>query len=107
MSDSKANEVHAPGRPGVPPRWAPSSKDGVGMALGGAVWFTIGQGAVEEVFYPGPDLPQIAGFSLILADDAGLVSDEKIAATHHVERPEDAVPLYLLRNTCRDVIYVV
>ena len=74
----------------------------MGTALGGSpVWFTVGRGAVEEVFYPSPDRPVIAGLSLTVGDGEIFVSDERTGATHEVERPDDTIPLYRLTNKCR------
>ena len=98
----------APGSPGEVPHWSPASKDGVGTVLGGSpVWFTVGRGAVEEVFYPSPDRPVIAGLSLTVADGEHFVSDERTGAAHEVERPDDAIPLYRLTNKCRTGRYEI
>ena len=45
--------MDAPGKPGIPPTWASSAKDMVGCALGPSrLWFTLGFGIVNEVYYP-------------------------------------------------------
>ena len=44
----------------------------VGCALGSSrLWFTIGGGIVNEVYYPRVDLPQIRDLGFIVADGAG------------------------------------
>ena len=49
---------HAPGAPGIPPTWTSSAKDMVGCALGTSrLWFTLGFGIVNEVYYPRVDHP--------------------------------------------------
>lgn len=47
----------APGWPGIPARWTSSAKSGVGTSRGPAsrVWFTIGHGILNEVYYPDVD----------------------------------------------------
>jgi len=48
---------HAPGWPGIPPRWTSSAKTGCGTALNqhSKVWFTISHGIVNEVYFPRVD----------------------------------------------------
>ena len=62
----------APGAPGIPPTWCSSAKDMVGCALGPSrLWFTIGGGIVNEVYYPRIDIPQIRDLGFIVADGSG------------------------------------
>ena len=57
---SGKSEGRAPGSPGIAPTWTSSAKDIVGCALGPSrVWFTLGFGIVNEVYYPRLDIPQI------------------------------------------------
>ncbi len=44
----------APGWPGIPARWTSSAKTGLGTAIGrdSRVWFTVGHGILNEVYYP-------------------------------------------------------
>jgi glucoamylase len=101
----------APGGPGAPPRWARASKDGVGVALGPAgvpasrVWFTIGQGALTEVFYPRVDEACIRDLKLVVTDGLQFFSDEQADCEHQLEYPVPGVPLYRLINTCRQGRY--
>src|SRR5690349_3244838 len=69
---------HAPGAPGISPTWTSSAKDLVGCALGQArLWFTIGFGIVNEVYYPRVDLPQIRDLGFIVAGSDGFWSEVK------------------------------
>ena len=62
----------APGAPGLAPTWCSSAKDMVGCSLGGSrLWFTIGGGIVNEVYFPRVDLPQIRDLGFIVGDGAG------------------------------------
>ncbi len=62
----------APGGPGIAPTWTSSAKDMVGSALGHSrVWFTLGFGILNEVYYPRVDLPQIRDLGFIVADGHG------------------------------------
>jgi glucoamylase len=52
--------MEAFGKPGLPPTWATSDKDRVGTALGTSrLWFTLGHGILNEVFWPSVGRPQI------------------------------------------------
>jgi glucoamylase len=63
---------HAPGSPGIAPTWTSSAKDIVGCALGRSrVWFTLGFGIINEVYYPQVDIPQIRDLGFIVADGLG------------------------------------
>jgi glucoamylase len=65
-------EGRAPGSPGIPPTWTSSAKDIVGCALSSSrVWFTLGFGIVNEVYYPRIDTPQIRDLGFIVADGRG------------------------------------
>ena len=62
----------APGQPGIAPTWTSSAKDMVGCSLGRSrIWFTLGYGIVNEVYYPRVDSPQIRDLGFIVADGAG------------------------------------
>ena len=53
--------MEAPGGPGISPTWTSSAKDMVGVALGHSrLWFTVGYGIVNEVYFPRIDIPQIS-----------------------------------------------
>jgi glucoamylase len=65
-------EGHAVGHPGIPPTWTSSAKDIVGCSLGPSrVWFTLGFGILNEVYYPRVDIPQIRDLGFIVADGLG------------------------------------
>ena len=62
----------APGAPGLAPTWCSSAKDMVGCSLGSSrLWFTIGGGIINEVYFPRVDLPQIRDLGFIVGDGAG------------------------------------
>src|ERR1700693_5417430 len=63
---------HAPGMPGTAPSWTSSAKDMVGCGLGPSrLWFTLGFGIVNEVYYPRVDIPQLHDLGFIVADGRG------------------------------------
>ncbi|MGD8869308.1 MAG: glucan 1,4-alpha-glucosidase [Gemmatimonadales bacterium] len=93
---------HAPGWPGIPPKWTSSSKSGVGTALSevSRVWFTIGYGILNEVYYPRVDRACTRDMGLIVTDGQDFFSEEKRDTHHEVDLPYPGVPIYRLVNTC-------
>lgn len=68
----------APGAPGITPSWCRSAKDMVGCALGNSrLWFTLGHGIINEVYYPRIDIPQIRDLGFIVADGKGFWAEVK------------------------------
>lgn len=90
-----------PGHPGATPRWISSRKSGVGTALSGEspVWFTLGEGIINEVYYPRIDCADTREISFLVADDAGFFADERCDAEHDVGTLAPGVPAYVLTNT--------
>jgi len=83
----------APGAPGLSPTWSSSAKEMVGCALGSSrLWFTIGGGIVNEVYYPRVDLPQIRDLGFIVADGAGFWVEVKRLWQHVVELAAPGAP---------------
>jgi glucoamylase len=65
----------------------------VGTSLGTArVWFTIGRGIVNEVYYPRVDIPQLRDLGFIVADGAGFWIELKELDDCTVECAEPGVP---------------
>ena len=82
---------HAPGQPGIPPKWTSSAKDGVGTALdpSSRVWFTLSHGILNEVYYPRVDQACVRDMGLLVADGDGFFSEEK-RDTHRRPRGYEA-----------------
>ena len=97
----------APGWPGIPARWTSSAKSGVGTSLSPAsrVWFSIGYGILNEIYYPRVDQACTRDCGLLVADGDTFFSEEKRDTEHAVELPEPGVPYYHLVNTCREGRY--
>ena len=84
---------HAPGAPGSAPSWTSSAKDMVGCALGPArLWFTLGFGIVNEVYYPRVDIPQIRDLGFIVAGPDGFWSEVKRNANYSLKLLAPGVP---------------
>ncbi len=100
-------EKHAPGQPGIDPRWTSSAKSGVGTACNqtSTVWFTLSHGIINEVYHPHVDWACIRDMGLIVSDGGSFVSEEKRATHSEVRYLSDGVPAYHLINTCKDGRY--
>lgn len=83
----------APGAPGIPPTWASSAKEAVGTShYASRVWFTVGRGILNEVYWPHVDRPQVRDLGFIVADDAAFWSEVKRDAAHEVRHERRGVP---------------
>jgi glucoamylase len=84
----------APGAPGIPATWCSSDKDLVGTAMGPArLWYTVGHGILNEVYYPRIDIPQIRDLGFIVADGAGFWVEVKRLDDREVRLPAPGIPL--------------
>ena len=84
---------HAPGGPGIAPTWTSSAKDMVGCALGiSRLWFTLGFGIVNEVYYLRVDIPQIRDLGFIIADGEGFWAEVKRVANYRIRLLAPGVP---------------
>ena len=84
---------HAPGAPGISPSWTSSAKDIVGTSLGPArLWFTLGFGIVNEVYYPRVDTPQIRDLGFIVAGPDGFWSEVKRNQNYTLRHGAPGVP---------------
>ncbi len=83
----------APGAPGIAPTWTSSAKDLVGCGLGPSrLWFTVGHGIVNEVYYPRVDLPQIRDLGFLVADGNGFWVEVKRRADYTLTPAAPGVP---------------
>ena len=91
MSAAAAGD--APGAPGIDPTWSSSAKEMVGCAFGSSrVWFTVGGGILNEVYYPRVDLPQIRDLGFLVADGEGFWVEVKRLEQHTLGLAASGVP---------------
>jgi len=95
------SERHAPGAPGIPPRWTSSAKTGVGTALNlhSRVWFTLSHGILNEIYFPRVDQACTRDQGLIVTDGTSFFSEEKRDCRFENVVFEPGVPVYQLHNT--------
>ncbi len=83
----------APGAPGLSPTWCSSDKEMVGCTLGSSrLWFTIGGGIVNEVYYPRVDIPQIRDLGFLVGDAAGFWVEVKRLWQHTLQLAAPGAP---------------
>ncbi|MGH8218683.1 MAG: glycoside hydrolase family 15 protein [Steroidobacteraceae bacterium] len=83
----------APGAPGIPPAWCSSAKEMIGCSLGPSrLWFTIGGGILNEVYYPRVDTPQIRDLGFLVADGKGFWVEVKRREEHTLSLAADGTP---------------
>src|ERR1700757_1627287 len=92
---------HAPGWPGIPPRWTSSAKTGVGTALNqhSKVWFTLSHGILNEVYFPRVDQACTRDMGFIVTNGIDFFSEEKRHCTFENRPFEPGIPAYELTNT--------
>jgi glucoamylase len=85
----------APGQPGIDPTWTSSAKDAIGCPLGPPrLWFTLGHGIVNEVYYPRVDIPQIRDLGFIIADGRGFWAEVKRVAAYDIRFLAEGAPAF-------------
>jgi glucoamylase len=96
----KTTTDEAFGRPGIPPRWTSSSKEGVGTAYNTAsrVWFTISHGILNEVYFPTVDSPQVRDLGFLVTDGESFFHEEKRHLETRLEYLDDHALGYRVIN---------
>lgn len=99
----------APGRPGCKPHWSSGAKDAVGSAIPAAsrVWFTIGTGTLNELYFPDADTANTRSVRFLLTGPEGYFSDEQLHADHTVTPLEPGVPAYRIHSASNDGCYTL
>jgi glucoamylase len=94
---------HAPGWPGIPPRWTTSAKTALGTSLrpNSRVWFTLSHGVLDEVYYPRVDQACLRDLGCIVTDGHTFFSEEKRDAVSVTTWVEEGVPAFRVTNSCR------
>ena len=97
MSELPITATDAPGSPGMLPNWCNGAKQMVGTSIGPArVWFTIGRGIVNEVYYPRVDIPQIRDLGFIISDGQGFWQEIKQLPECRVTCAQAGVPTVVI-----------
>ena len=90
----------APGAPGMLSNWCNGHKQAVGGTLGPArLWFTVGDGIVNEIYYPRVDIPQVRDLGFIIADGQGFWQEVKRLDSCRVQYASAGVPAISIVHT--------
>lgn len=73
------NRHPAFGQSGLEPRWTQGNKDGIGTAYNTSsrIWFSLGKGILNEVYYPTIDRPQIRDLQYLVTDGESFFHEEQ------------------------------
>ena len=77
-------QTPAPGEPGVAADWNEPSVTGFADSLGSSskVWYTIGNGELENAFYPETDTPDTNGLQYVVTNGSSFTDLETTGTTH-------------------------
>ena len=108
MAANGTGQLHeAFGRPGMPPRWTSSSKEGVGTAYSTSsrVWFTISHGILNEIYFPTIDHPQTRDMQFLITDGESFFHEERRDLDNEIECIEADALGYRVTSSDRDHRY--
>ncbi|PYV26037.1 MAG: glucan 1,4-alpha-glucosidase [Acidobacteria bacterium] len=102
-----AGAAQAPGAPGASSSWTSGAKQGLGTSttLASKVWYTLGQGTLNEVYYPTADIPDVQDLEFIVTDESSFVDLERDATNHMVELMDPRALTYRQINTAKSGKY--
>jgi glucoamylase len=91
----------APGAPGANATWNESDVQGFAGSLGSAskVWYTLGDGELENVFYPQADTPDTFGLQYIVTDGSTFTSTETANTSHAISLSDSTSLVWQQVNT--------
>src|SRR6185312_17157080 len=98
-----AHKRRASGKPGEKPSWSSGAKTLVGTAASDAsrIWFTIGNGTLNEIYFPDVDQANTRSVRFLVTDGASFFSDEECDANHTVSWLEAGVPGCRIESRCK------
>jgi glucoamylase len=93
----------ASGRPGDKPLWSSGAKSLVGTSASAPsrIWFTIGNGTLNEIYFPDVDQANTRSVRFLVSDGQSFFSDEQWDADHTVEWLEPGVPGCRIHSRCK------
>lgn len=91
----------APGAPGANATWNESNVSGFADSLGSSskVWYTLGNGELENVFYPETDTPDTFGLQYIVTDGSSFTATETANTSHAVSLADPTSLVWQQVNT--------
>lgn len=109
LAKESEKKKNAPGTPGLEPRWTSSIKSGIGKSINTAsnITFTLGNGIINEVFYPREDVACVRDMEFLITDGKEFFSEEKRDSHHEIKWIEEGVPAYEINNSCHQNKYLL
>jgi glucoamylase len=99
----------APGSPGANATWNESNLQGFADSLGSAskVWYTLGDGELENVFYPETDTPSTFGLQYLVTDGSTFTDTETGSTTHAISLVDPTSLVWQQVNTATSGDYKI
>ena len=94
----------APGAPGATATWDESQVTGFADSLGASskVWYTLGNGELENVFYPETDIPDTFGLQYIVTNGTSFASTETAGTSHSISLADPDALVWQQLNKATD-----
>ena len=94
-------QASAPGAPGSNATWNESNLQAFADSLGASskVWYTLGNGELENVFYPQTDTPDTFGLQYIVTDGSTFTSTETTGTSHAISLADPTSLVWQQVNT--------
>ena len=91
----------APGAPGANATWNESNATAFADSLGSPskVWYTLGNGELENVFYPETDTPDTFGLQYLVTDGSSFTATETAGTSHAISLADPASLVWQQVNT--------
>jgi glucoamylase len=105
-----ADAATATGGPGSTPYWDESGGvQGFATALGSSskVWYTLGNGGLENVFYPQTDQPDTYGLQYYVSDGSTFANSESANTTHAIALADPTSLTWTQTNTASNGDYKI
>jgi glucoamylase len=107
ISPPAAYAADAPGAPGSGAAWTTGAKQGLGTSAstGSKVWFTLGQGITDEIYYPTVDVANVQDLQYIVSDGATFTQLERDNTTRQIALTDPRSLSYQQVNTATNGRY--
>jgi glucoamylase len=99
----------AKGKPGQKPMWSSGAKTLAGTAASSRsrIWFTIGNGTINELYFPDVDQANTRSVRFLVTDGKNFFSDEQWDADHSVTWLAPGVPGCHIQSKCKAGRYTI
>jgi glucoamylase len=91
----------APGAPGANATWNEANLQGFADSLGASskVWYTLGDGELENVFYPQTDTPDTFGLQYLVSNGSSFTDTETTSTSHAISLADPTSLVWQQVNT--------